>query len=305
MKATSGQLPTGDDWVFEPKWDGHRALVRTGATPTVASSTGRDRTGAWPWLAEALAGRCPPGVVLDAEVIALDDDGRHRFSLVGDAAAPHALVVFDVLATGDEVVTAEPWRDRRRRLEALVEPGPQLVVTSVTDDGSALWAVTAEQRYEGVVAKRADSAYLPGRRSPSWVKSKHRATQEFVVGGWLEGTGRRADGLGSLLLGVHDDEGVLRYAGSAGSGLTDRSRAEWQALLEPLAASEAPFAPPPRVDRRRVRWARPELVAQVAFAEWTDDGRLRHPVVEGRRHDVDPTAVQREPAPADPTSPSS
>lgn len=301
MKATSGALPLGAAWRYEPKWDGHRALVRTGpGRLRAASSSGASRTDAWPWLPEALEGRCAPDLVLDGEVIAIGADGRHEFALVGRPDAVHALAVFDVLEAAGTVLIGRPWIERRRVLEDSVQSGPALMVSTVTDDGPALFDATARLGFEGVVAKRVDSAYRPGHRTTSWIKSKHRHEQEFVVGGFLAGSGRRA-GLGSLLLGVHEpgSRTGLAFVGAAGSGLSDRdvsagAVASLASTLGDLITDQCPFEPPPDVDLRRATWVQPVVVAQVAFAGWTPRGRLRHPVVRGVRDDVDARHVVRE-----------
>lgn len=294
MKAITGDLPTGDGWVFEPKWDGHRAVVRVrGGRVDALSSTGKDRTPSWPFLAE-LGELELSDTVLDGEIVAFDDQGRHRFQLVGRTGSAHAFVVFDVLAHESDDLHREPWSARRALLERLVPRSPHVFVTPVSDDAAAIMQVTSAQGFEGVIAKRADSRYLPGRRSTSWLKVKHRRQQEVVIGGSLEGTGRRAATFGSLLVGVHD-AGALRFAGGVGTGFDDATLDRLTQRLDELTTDTCPFDPVPSLPRGRARWVRPELVAQVAFAEWTEDGRLRHPTFLGLRDDKDPASVVREP----------
>jgi bifunctional non-homologous end joining protein LigD len=285
MKAVAGDLPTGPKWVHEPKWDGHRALVRTGpGSWAAASSRGHDRTTSWPWLAEAVAGL--PDAVLDGEVIALDDAGRPAFQRVGRSDAPHAFVLFDVLVIGTQPLVDSPWTERRAALESIVEPGAALIVTPVTDDRDAMWEATHAGGFEGVVSKRVDSIYRPGHRSPAWVKSKHRAQQEFVVGGVLAGTGHRQRSFGSLLLGAHRD-GRLEFVGAVGTGFDAVTLETLRSALARLETDVSPFDPRPTIPPRvAVAWVRPELVVQVAFTGWTDAGRLRHPVFLGVRDDV-------------------
>lgn len=290
MKAVSGTLPTGTGWRFEPKWDGHRTLVRrrSGAVAAVSSS-GADRTRTWPWLVEAVSEQVSGDAIVDGEVIAIDEDGRHRFGLVGDPQVPHAFVAFDVLACDGRSLLDQPWERRRAELERLVRSGPALMITPTTDDGAALWDVTAAQSFEGVVAKRTDSAYTPGRRSRSWVKTKHRFDQEFLVLGWLPRTGSR-DALGSLLLGAYDG-GVIRFVGAAGSGLGRRLVDLLEPTLRATAASGPAAEGIPTGVATRARWVHPELVVQVRHGGWTSGGRLRHAVVLGTRDDVDPSTV--------------
>lgn len=298
MKATSGRLPIGAAWVYEPKWDGHRAVVRVrGGRVDAASSTGRNRTDSWTWLPDALGTMSgSDDCVLDGEVVAFGDDGVHSFQLVGDPSRDHAFVVFDLLRSGATDLFDLPWSERRERLVDLIDAGPSLIVTPVSSDGPLMFDVTAGQGLEGVVAKRTDSRYLPGRRTTSWVKVKHRRTQEFVVGGVLRGAGRRASTFGSLLLGAHDElGGPLRFVGAAGSGLTDSTLSELWARVPALTRDGCPFDPEPALPRGTATWLEPILVAQVEFAEWTAGGHLRHPVFRGLRDDVDPTAVTRSP----------
>ncbi|MFZ1488330.1 MAG: non-homologous end-joining DNA ligase [Ilumatobacteraceae bacterium] len=298
MKARSGQLPLGEDWVYEPKWDGHRLLVRVrGDRIDAISSTGKPRTlERWPWLGELVAIDAED-TVLDGEVVAYDESGAHRFQLVGRGDRPHSFVVFDVLTHVGADLFAVPWSDRRSLLESIVRPAvaSHVSLTPVTTDAEAIVRVTREAGMEGIVAKRSQSPYQPGLRSTAWRKVKHRRVQELVVGGWLVGQGTRAATFGSLLLGVHDDEGRLRFAGAVGTGFDDRSLRQLSTALRTLAVPECPFDPPPALARGRARWVRPELVVQVAFGEWTLDGMLRHPVYLGLRDDRSPADVVREP----------
>lgn len=305
MKATSGSMPRGSEWVFEPKWDGHRALVRVrdGAVD-VRSSTGQPRTEQWTWLPAALLACLDQQVlaagelVLDGEVIAIEPDGRHSFAAVGRADRPHALVLFDVLVVGGDDLGQRPWRDRRAELERIVAPSGAVMLTPVTPDGDALWEATQQQGFEGIIAKRTDSRYQPGRRTPSWRKVKHRREQEFVVGGFVEGEGARASTFGSLVIGYYERIGrlrVLRHAGSVGSGLDDRTLRDLLPRLRAAEIVDCPFEPVPVIPRGRPRWVRPEFVVEVQFAEWTPDGHVRHPVFLGLRDDKRPTDVVREP----------
>ena len=297
MKAVPGELPSGATWRFEPKWDGHRALIRVrGADVDVVSSNGKERLHSWPWIRAVRDVVAGDDLVLDGEVVAMDDEGRHRFEYIGDPRRPHALILFDVLRLDGRWVLEHAWAERRELLERVVTPQGPFTITPVSDDGTLLWGVVVEAGYEGVVAKRTDSTYLPGKRTPLWRKTKFRHVQEFVVGGWLPGSGRRDGTLGSLLLGVHEPDGALRFTGAAGSGFDARSLAEAKARLGPLRRSTCPFDPvPPRVVSSRATWCEPAHVAQIEFAEWTSGGQLRHPVFLGFRDDVDPADVTARP----------
>ena len=296
MKATTGNLPRGDGWVFEPKWDGHRALVRIhqGVVDAV-SSTGQARMERWPWIAELRSGIGPDvhDVVLDGEAIAAGDDGKHSFQALGRPDRNHSFVAFDILQLNGRDLTRLPQCERRDLLTATVTPTNRLMITPVTDDGDALMTATKATGFEGVIAKRADSTYLPGKRSPNWIKIKHRNEQEFVVGGYLVGEGSRSTSFGSLLLGVYERD-ALRFAGAVGTGFNDATLRQLRDLLQARNSITCPFEPVPKLVKGKPRWVTPDLVAQVGFTEWTDDQHLRHPVFLGLRDDKVAGDVVRE-----------
>jgi bifunctional non-homologous end joining protein LigD len=208
---------------------------------------------------------------------------------------PVAYQVFDLLSfDGTDAITL-PYLERRRLLAAVVQPGRSWAVPAHhIGGGGDLLAVVADRGLEGLVAKRVDSVYLPGRRSPSWRKLKVRRQQEFVVGGWAQGDGRRAGMMGSLLVGYYDDGGVLRYAGRVGTGFTEAELRRLMGLLQPLEREPCPFVPLPDVGQRRgARWVEPQLVVEVAYGEWTEDGVLRHPAYLGQRDDKDAREVTK------------
>ncbi len=314
MKATSGTLPKGSGWAYELKWDGMRVLADVRPEAVSAwTSNGLDATTRFPELAALGPALAPVECVLDGEVVALDARGRpsftrlqHRMHVATPAKVrlvaeevPVEFVVFDLLRLGGHDTTGLPWSDRHRLLQGLAEDFPPGVqAAQAFDDGEALLAATRAQGLEGVMAKRVDSTYLPGSRTRSWIKVKVRRQQEVVVGGWAPGEGNRAGGLGSLLIGVHDAPGApeLRYGGRVGSGFTAAELLRMERLLRPLAVDACPFTPePPPLYVRGSHWVRPEVVVEVAYGEWTDDGRLRHPVYLGQRDDIDPAAVVQEP----------
>jgi bifunctional non-homologous end joining protein LigD len=191
-----------------------------------------------------------------------------------------------------------PWQERRTLLDELVDTAPKWRVPAFHDDGPGLLEIVDAQGFEGVMAKRRDSPYLPGRRTPAWRKVKVRRHQEVVVGGWWPGEKARTGRVGSLIVGVHEPSAPgnpLRLAGKVGTGFTDATLTEYERLLAPLATDDPPFDPPaPQAIARRAHWVRPELVIEVAFGEWTSDGVLRHPSHLGRRIDKDPADVVRE-----------
>ena len=316
MKATTARLPEGADWTYELKWDGMRALSEVrGGELRIWSSNAKDATVSYPELA-VLADAFPLDVVLDGEIVALDEAGhpsfgrlQNRMHITSPAEAarraadvPVELVLFDVLQVGDRPTIGLPLSDRRTVLRSLADdlpPGVQ--VAAVFDDGPGLLAAAAHQGLEGVIAKRAGSVYQPGKRTTDWVKVKVQRRQELVVGGWAEGQGERAGTFGALLVGYHDTsepERPLRYAGRVGTGFTGATLAELRTTLAELATDQCPFTPsPPHLRSRDAHWVRPELVAEIGFGNWTDEGLLRHPVYLGLRNDVDPERVVREPSP--------
>lgn len=314
MKAVGGDLPHGEGWAFEVKWDGMRLLATCdpeGEPALVLRTTrGHDAAPRFPELA-GLAPAVGRPAVLDGEAVVLDDEGRPDFgrlqtrmhqsdpAALGDlmATAPVTFVAFDLVWFDGHDLTGLPYRERRRLLTEVLEPGPAwLVPGHVEDDGEALYRQAEALGLEGLVAKRLDSPYLPGRRAPAWRKVKIRRGQELVVGGWLPGEGNRTGSLGALLVGYHDDDGALRYAGRVGTGFDTAERDRLLGRLAERATDASPFADePPAPVRRAARWVRPELVVQVEFGEWTGDGHLRHPAYVAERHDKDPAAVVREP----------
>jgi bifunctional non-homologous end joining protein LigD len=324
MLATLADAPLRDPHlVYEPKYDGIRAIITVSpaATPIVAiaSRLGNDKTGQFPEIVSALElwarGRRGP-VIFDGEIVALDGAGaplgfghlQPRIHLQGDkdvarvaSKQPVALYVFDLLREGDDDLCKRPLLERRERLVAALgvaedERGPIRVSRQVVGDGEALRAEAEAAGWEGLIVKGAHSPYRPGRRSSEWRKIKLFKRQEFVVGGWTEPRGSRAR-FGALLLGLPVAGGRLRYVGHVGGGFSDESLRRIGARLDPLEQRECPFeGKPPTNDRPH--WARPALVVEVRFGDWTQDAHLRHPVFLGLRDDVVPSAVTREEPPA-------
>jgi bifunctional non-homologous end joining protein LigD len=294
MLATAvDALPTGPSWSYEMKWDGVRALlvVERGAL-RVFSRTERDMTDRYPelaGLADALGGR---DAILDGEVVVLDEQGRPSFEALQRHERPAAVFLFDLLALDGEPLVDLEQSTRRARLDALALNGPNWQTPAASDDGAVAFDTATRLGLEGVVAKRLDARYLPGRRSPAWQKRKIGAMQELVVGGWLPGANRLAGRLGSLLVGVYDEPGRLRYSGRVGSGISEVTRVQLEGLLADLRQPDPPFVDPPRL--ADAVWARPEVVVEVRFTEWTRAGLLRQPSFRGVRDDKDPSDVVRE-----------
>jgi bifunctional non-homologous end joining protein LigD len=302
MLATlADAVPGGPGWVYEVKWDGYRALATVaGGEVTLTSRRGNDLSERFAVVARALErGVRTPDCVLDGEVCALDEQGRSSFSVMQQGSGPLVYYAFDVLEVDGEPVIDLPLTERRRRLATVLDSrGDTIRLSEVFDDGEALFAAAKEQGLEGVIAKKADSRYQPGRRTGDWLKVKTHQEQEFIVAGYTKGKGRRADRLGSLVLAVRRGGG-LTYAGNVGTGFSEEEIDRLVKRLRPLERFSAPFREVPTMPKVRkddVVWVEPELVAEVEFAQWTHDDRLRAPVYKGIREDKDPAEVKREEA---------
>ncbi|HXR12422.1 MAG TPA: DNA ligase D [Gaiellaceae bacterium] len=302
MLATpADELPAGEGWLFEVKWDGYRALgyVRGGEARLV-SRNGNDLTGRFPGAARTLEQVVrSPECVVDGEVCALDENGRPSFSAMqqGKPGTPIVYALFDVLEIDGEPVLDLPLTERRERLEQLLDLRNKTVqLSGAFDDGEALYRAASEQGLEGVMAKRAASRYVEGRRTRDWLKIKTHGRQEFVICGWTRGQGRREGRFGALVLGMHRD-GELVWVGNCGTGFTERDIDELFAKLEPLRRDTSPLdvvPTMPKVRKGDVVWVEPKLVCEVSFVEWTHEGHLRAPSFEGLRDDKPAATVVRE-----------
>ncbi|WP_131740520.1 non-homologous end-joining DNA ligase [Actinomadura roseirufa] len=311
MMAVTGDLPgDGERWGLELKWDGVRVLSRVcGGGVRAAGRRGGDVAGRYPELS-GLADLLPHhDVLLDGEVVAFDQ-GRPSFERlqrrmhVGRPGArlirevPVRYVVFDLLSLDGRTLLDEPYASRRALLTGLdlAGTGPIEVPPYLHGGDSAqvkeLLDFTQEQRMEGLLAKRLDSPYRPGRRVDYWRKVKNFQTREIVVCGWKPGRGRREGGVGSLLLGEYDPKGRLCFVGHVGTGFTDRALDELYGTLWPLRRPTSPYDEPvPREFARDAQWVEPRLVGEIAYAARTRDGRLRFPSWRGLRDDKDPLEV--------------
>lgn len=312
MLAKPGELPAKDDgWAYEVKWDGVRALasLQPGRL-RLQSRNLLDITAQYPELRGLVEALGAHDAVLDGEIVAFDDEGRPSFERLQQRmhhtseatirrrarTYPVTYVVFDLLFLDGRSVMSLPYTERRALLEGLALDGPHWQTPSfAAGDGRALLAATAEQGLEGLVAKRLDGVYAPGRRTGSWVKVKNARRQELVVGGWTPGRGGRAGDLGALLVGSYDGD-ALRYAGRVGTGMGEEQRRMLLDRLTPLARATSPFSGGGGAPPRDARFVEPELVAEVAFHHWTAAGMLRHPVYKGLRTDKGAREVTREDA---------
>jgi bifunctional non-homologous end joining protein LigD len=312
MLASPGALPPPEQeqrWAFEMKWDGIRAVVYLDRGDLrVLTRNDREVAATYPELAGLAHQLRDRRMIVDGEVVAFDEAGRPSFGELqarmhvrapGRALldrVPVSLLVFDLLHVDGTSLVGAPYDERRAALESLDLAGDRWAVPPAFDgQGAEALAASQAQGLEGVLAKRHDSVYLPGRRSPHWIKVKHVRMQEVVVGGWSPGAGRRQGGIGSLLLGVPDQDGRLVYAGHVGTGFSDRVLADLGTRLRAAERSTSPFADEvPRAHAKDAHWVTPRLVGEVTFSEWTRDGRMRHPSWRGLRPDKDPQDVRRE-----------
>ena len=314
MLATLAEPPlTGAGLVFEPKYDGIRALVhvepgRPRAKVRLWSRLGNEKTAQFPSIVDALAtwgATLKWPVLLDGEIVALDTQGQPagfqklqgRIHLTGakeveqvEKSQPVALIAFDILRDGDEDLRGHPLTTRRARLTELLGDrrgarSPLRISEQVAQDGGKLMARAQKEGWEGLIVKEARSPYQSGRRSPTWRKLKVLNEQEFVVGGWTEPRHTRSN-FGALLLGVPDASraGMLKYVGHTGTGFDQKELERVWKLLKARETNESPFTQTFKTNEP-AHWARPELVAQVRFTEWTADEKLRQPVYLGLRDD--------------------
>ncbi|MFN8088672.1 MAG: ATP-dependent DNA ligase [Mycobacterium sp.] len=296
MLATPGAIErlSPNDYAFEGKFDGHRLLVEVGGGRVrLQSRSGRDVTGEYPQL-HSLAADFDHHAVLDGEAVALDAEGVPKFGEMQNRSRTSRVEfwAFDVLRLDGRSLLKVKYRDRRRILEALADD--LIVPELLSGDGPSVLEIARRKGWEGVVAKKWNSTYQPGRRSSSWIKDKIWNTQDVVLGGWREGNGSRAGNIGALLLGIPVD-GELRFVGRVGTGFTERELVKLKGVMAPLEVGKSPFAAKLSArEVRGVRYVRPELVGEVRYAELTSDGRLRHPIWRGLRPDKSPAEVVAE-----------
>jgi bifunctional non-homologous end joining protein LigD len=296
----------GDEWSFEIKWDGVRAVttVTRSSRPRMTSRNGRDLLAQFPEFADLQRSFPVAPVILDGEIVSLDRYGRSSFQRLQprlnrrtsdpqlERRIPATYVVFDLLFEGRKDLRDRPLEERRERLTRLLAGGiPHLMLSKHIDvHGKRLFALAKRRHLEGIVAKRRDSPYVEGR-SRLWLKIKTHHEQEVVIAGWTEPRGSRK-GFGALIMGVYE-KGKLVYVGHVGTGFDQAGIRDLMRRLRGLHTSRCPFAVPPP-SPAPAHWVRPRLVAEVKFSEWTADGLMRQPVFVGLRHDKDPRDVVRE-----------
>jgi bifunctional non-homologous end joining protein LigD len=296
MLATEGSVERlkSSQWSFEGKWDGYRVLVDANRGKlNLRSRRGRDVTHEYPQFEALAADLADHHVILDGEAVALDESGVPSFGEMQNRARSTRVEywAFDILHLDGRSLLRAKYSDRRRLLEALAEGGGLIVPGLLPGDGPEAMEHARKHRWEGVIAKKRDSTYQPGRRSSSWIKDKIWNTQEVVIGGWRQGEGGRSSGIGALMLGIPEDGG-LHFAGRVGTGFTEKELTKLKRILKPLHTDESPFNTRlPTQDARGVTFVRPELVGEVRYSERTSDGRLRQPSWRGLRPDKTPDEV--------------
>jgi DNA ligase D-like protein (predicted ligase) len=291
-------------WIYEAKLDGQRSLLwRRGKTIRLMTRNEKDRTSHYPDLVEAVTADDGPPLIADGEIVAFRGDvtsfsqlqrrmQNPRPNPAQVAAVPVFFYLFDLMWFDGYDLSALPLSARKSALRgALPFDDPMRFSDHIVEDGEAAFRAACEKGWEGLIAKRASAPYAHGR-STDWLKFKCVNEQEFVVIGWTEPQGSRS-GLGALIVGYHED-GKLRFGGKVGTGFGQRELDSLSRRLAPLEQQHPPVAETKGLPRKGVHWTRPELVAQIEFGEWTDDGKLRHPRYIGLRDDKSPREVVRE-----------
>ena len=299
------RLPTGDEWLYEAKFDGYRALaLKDGRKVKLLSRKGNDLTEDYPAIQKAVAGLKASSAILDGEIVAFDESGRPSFQQLHHRSAKPAAIryfAFDLLQLNGKDLQSAPLDERRADLQKVVAGSAVEFSAELPGDAEVVIQAVSEVGLEGVVAKRRDSRYESGKRSGAWQKFKVRLRQEFVIGGYKP----EHDNFQSIVVGYYENK-KLRFAGRVRSGFSPAQRAALFEVLHPLTAEKCPFTDLPSgrtghwgegvtaEDMKKLRWVKPTLVAEIAFTEWTRDGNLRHSVFVGMRTDKDARTVVRE-----------
>lgn len=301
------RLPEGEDWFYELKLDGYRALViKNGDEIRLRSRNDKDLSRAYPEIVSAGRRLRAESAIVDGEVVAVDGSGHPSFQALQHRSAHpgHAVVfyAFDLLHLNGESLESRPLKERRARLPAVVHNSGLLVSEPLPGSAAQVAEAVRALGLEGVIAKRWSSRYSAGQRGGAWVKLKLDKQQEFVIGGYRPGP----HGIDALLVGVFETRD-LHFAGKVRAGFTPRLRRDVFAALAPLQVPRCPFVDLPNArpsrwgggvtaeQMRGMRWVEPRLVAQIRFVEWTADGHLRHAAFLGLRADKPPRTVRREP----------
>jgi bifunctional non-homologous end joining protein LigD len=293
MLATLVDAPfTRPGWAFEEKYDGVRMLAyKEGSRVSLISRNALDRTERYPRIAQAILKLKPDTLLLDGEIVVFDSEGVSRFQLLQRTSGDPEYAIFDCLYHNGKDLRREPLSLRRSVLESLLKPGANLRSAAILgNDGLGAFQIASKSGFEGVIGKNLRSGY-ESRRSAEWLKVKVHQQQEFVIGGFTAPKGARED-FGALLLGVYEKQG-LRFVGKVGTGFDEQTLRGLRQKFRPLIQSKSPFVTDSTKDRE-VTFLKPKLVAQISFAEWTKDNKLRQPVFLGLRDDKSPKDVRRE-----------
>ena len=300
------ELPEGDDWLYEVKWDGYRALlIKDGARLQIRSRNNNDLTAAYPTVRDAARRLHADRAVIDGELVAIGPDGLPSFQALQHRSARDthtiAFYAFDLLHLDGEDLTARPLSERKALLEPVIAGTGLLLSAPLPGSAAQVIAAVRQIGLEGVVAKRRSSRYHAGIRAHAWRKLKLELQQEFVIGGYRPGS----HGVDALLIGYYEGT-ALKFAAKVRAGFTPHLRREVVEQLKPLHSPRCPFADLPTPTPMRwgggvtaaqmaeMRWVRPSLAAQVRFVEWTDDGHLRHAAFIGLRRDKEVRSIRRE-----------
>jgi bifunctional non-homologous end joining protein LigD len=296
-----GDVPLGDEWLHELKFDGYRMLCFLSAGKTrFLSRNGKDWTEKFPNLSEALKTFPAATAILDGEVVIQDKSGRSSFQALQQSmksrSSAFVFQIFDLVYVNGFNITRTPLRERKALLEELLtsgkSKGPLRYSEHIEGNGPEFFKQACEYGLEGIVSKLADSPY-ESTRNKNWLKTKCIKRQEFVIAGYTPSK-KAFPGFGSLILGVYD-KGKLVYSGRVGTGFSIKQRLEIQKKLDRISQPSMPFAMKPKdPGLRDAHWAKPLLVAEVEFTEWTADGSIRHPSFQGLREDKKPAEIVRE-----------
>jgi bifunctional non-homologous end joining protein LigD len=275
-----------DDWLFEIKWDGYRAIAETGQKKTeLYSRNGNSFLNAYPVIVEALK-KIKQQATLDGEIVVLNEEGHPDFQMIQDYVNhthhPLHFYVFDLLSLNEKLLHNQPLLERKKLLQKLIGKNDVIKYSDhITGTGVDFFNLSSQKNLEGIMAKKADSLYFPGKRTNEWLKIKNNKTADVIIAGYTKPAGAR-NYFGSLVLGIKDGS-VLKYIGNAGSGYNEIKLKEIFDLLQPLIRNSSPFKN--HVSIQGVTWVEPKLFCEVKFTEWTKDEKLRHPVFMKLRDD--------------------
>lgn len=299
-------LPDGDEWAFEMKWDGFRALCHVDAAGShLYSRNDNELDGIFPELRDALCDAVTSeSALLDGEIVAIDRNGQPDFgelqkrigihSTPGRAPSAVHIMLFDILELDGRSTISESYSTRHRRLETVIVESDRVHVPAVFyGDRERAVQASKDLGAEGVVAKKTSSPYTPGARSRTWVKAKHVKTQEVVVAGWTPLKKTDYSAIGALILGIPSEKG-LRYVGRVGTGFSESERSHLVTQFQKLTREDTALRDIPKEFTRGARWIEPKLVGEVTFLTWTSDGILRQPVWRGWRPDKEPGDIREE-----------